>query len=76
MHYAQHLSNDALEALRRRAVDMVQSGVSQRATAKALGVHRNTVCLWCKWLRQGGAAALKPKPRGRPVGSFRGLRHV
>ena len=43
----------------------VRGGASQRATAKALRVHKNTVRLWLTWLREGGAGALKPKRRGR-----------
>jgi transposase len=71
MRDARSLSNDALEALRWRAVEMVRGGATQVATAKALGVHNNTVSLWLKWLRQGGGAALKPKRRGRRVGYTR-----
>lgn len=64
MRDARFLSNDALEALRWRAISMVCGGSTQVAAAKALGVHKNTVSLWLKWWREGGDAAVKPKPRG------------
>ena len=62
---ARSLSNDSLETLRWRAVTMVRGGATQVATAKALGVHKNTVSLWLKWWREGADAGLKPK-RGAP----------
>jgi Homeodomain-like domain-containing protein len=51
----------ALEVLRERAVAMHEAGNAQLAIARALGVHKNTVCRWLKGWRVAGAAALKAK---------------
>ena len=55
----------ALEVLRERAVAMHEAGNAQLAIARALGVHKNTVCRWLKGWRVAGVAALKAKKRGR-----------
>ena len=73
MRDARSLSDDALEALRERAVAMVAAGASQVAAAKALGVHKNTVSLWLKAWRRGGDAALAAKRRGRRPGEQKRL---
>ena len=36
----------ALEVLRERAVAMHEAGNAQLAIARALGVHKNTICRW------------------------------
>ena len=73
MRDARSLSDDALEALRARAVAMVSGGASQVAAARALGVHKNTVSLWLKAWRQGGERALEAKRRGRRPGEQKRL---
>ena len=73
MRDARSLSDDALEALRARAVAMVSGGASQVAAARALGVHQNTVSLWLKAWRAAGAEALKAKRRGRRPGEQKRL---
>ena len=59
------LSDDALEALRTRAVAMHEAGNAQVSIAMALGVHQNTVSRWLKTLRTVGASGLKRQKRGR-----------
>jgi transposase len=73
MRDARSLSDDALEALRERAVAMVGGGASQVAAARALGVHKNTVSLWLKAWRQGGERALEAQRRGRRPGEQKRL---
>lgn len=58
-------SDEVLEVLRERAVAMAELGHSQRTIAAALGVHKNTVSRWLIAWRTSGAAALKPRQRGR-----------
>ena len=74
MRDARRLSDDALEALRERAVAMVAAGATQVAAAQALGVHKNTISLWLKAWRQGGERALEAKRRGRRPGEQKRLR--
>ena len=74
MRDARSLSDDALEALRARAVAMVGGGATQVAAARALGVHQNTVSLWLKAWRAAGEGALKAKRRGRRPGEQKRLR--
>ena len=59
------LSDDALEALRTRAVAMHEAGHSQVSIAAALGTHQNTIGRWLKTFRSVGAAGLKRQKRGR-----------
>jgi transposase len=73
MRDARSLSDDALEALRARAVAMVGAGATQVAAARALGVHQNTVSLWLKAWRAAGEEALKAKRRGRRPGEQKRL---
>ncbi len=44
---------------------MHEAGNAQLAIARALGVHRSTICRWLKRWRVAGAAALKAKKRSR-----------
>ncbi len=48
----------AQEALRRRAIVLVEDGSSQAEAARAVGVQRQTVNLWLKRYRQQGEAGL------------------
>ena len=54
------------EALRRRAVDAVNAGMSQTQAAKVFGVSRSSVAKWISLYRRGGDKALTIKKRGRP----------
>lgn len=65
---ARKLSPEAQEALRKRAVDAVNHGMSQTEAAKVFGVSRASVSTWMKLSRQDGLKALNSKPRGRPPG--------
>ena len=60
-------SAPALEAVRRRAVQLVSDGQTQADVAFALGVHPVTVAKWMARHRAEGAAGLAAKPTpGRP----------
>lgn len=55
---ARSLDHATLEELRRLAVKAVLSGEPQRAVARRLEVHHQTVCKWVHWYRQAGDEAL------------------
>ncbi len=64
---ARKLDHATLEALRVRAVAMVQKGESPEVVGKALGLNRTTIYVWLAMYRRGGWGALKAKPvPGRP----------
>jgi transposase len=52
-------SAGALEARRRRAIDLLESGMSPAAVSLPIGVARQTVQKWKAWVRDGGRKALK-----------------
>lgn len=54
--------------LRRRAVAMVDGGMTRLAAAKAVGVNRRFVAKWLKARDEGGDAALEGGRRGRRPG--------
>jgi transposase len=62
------LSAGALEEMRRRAVDAVESGVPQVDVARIFGVSRQTVGNWVRIYRSKGEEALRPRRRGRRPG--------
>ena len=63
---ARSLPPEAQEALRKRTVRAVLSGMKQTAAAGTFGVARGTVARWMHQYRQGGEAALAQRPQGRP----------
>jgi transposase len=64
---ARKLDHATLEALRIRAVSMVQKGESPEVVGKSLGLNRTTIYDWLAQYRRGGWGALKAKPvPGRP----------
>jgi len=64
---ARKLDHTTLEALRIRAVGMVQKGESPEIVGKVLGLNRTTIYDWLAMYRRGGWGALKAKPvPGRP----------
>src|SRR5882672_5589027 len=64
---ARKLDHATLEALRVRAVGMVQKGESPEVVGKTLGLNRTTIYVWLALYRRGGCGALKAKPvPGRP----------
>lgn len=63
---ARKLDQRTQEALRHRAVLLVEKGVTHREAA--VGVHRGTVSRWCGTYRRDGASGLKEKKRGRRAG--------
>ena len=54
--------------LRRRAVAMVDGGMTRLAAAAAVGVNRRFVAKWLKARDEGGDAALEGGRRGRRPG--------
>ena len=65
---ARSLPAVAQEDLRRKAVKGVLEGMRQTGAARIFGVTRHAVGKWVKAHREGGAGALRAKPRGRPQG--------
>lgn len=57
-----------LQRRRLRAGRLLSRGVAQAEVARRLGVSRATVSSWNERLEQGGAEALRARPRGRPAG--------
>ena len=53
---------------------VVDGGMSKPEAMMRFGIASATpLKQWCRLYRQGGAQALKPKPKGRPKGSVRAL---
>ncbi|MFE2756249.1 transposase [Actinosynnema sp. NPDC059335] len=65
---ARRLPPDALEALRRRAIAAVESGVSRAEVARVFGVSRQTISTWHREYRSRGEEALQSRRRGRRRG--------
>jgi transposase len=64
---ARSLPPEAQEALRKRTVRAVLSGMKQTGAAGTFfGVARGTVARWIHQYQQGGEAALDQRPKGRP----------
>ena len=70
---ARHLSDEALEVLRLRALRGRELGFSETDLADLLGVVRETVSRWWSAYVQGGLEAMPRDRTGRPVGSGRTL---
>lgn len=65
---ARSLSQEAKEALRKRGVQAVLSGVRQNQVARTLGVSPYAVNLWVKAYRASGEAGLAARKKGPPKG--------
>jgi transposase len=65
---ARSLSPTAQEALRRRAVAAVESGMSYSRAARTFGMHRNVVSQWHRAWKVNGDGALTSQRRGRRAG--------
>jgi len=53
---------------------VVDGGMSKPEAMARFGIASTTpLKQWCRLYRQGGAQALKPKPKGRPKGSVRAV---
>ena len=63
---ARSLSQQAQEALRRRAVHAILDGMKQVEAARVFGVTRQAVGIWMRKYREGGEKALRAGTRGRP----------
>lgn len=55
--------------IRRKAVELVESGLTQAQAAAAVGVSRTTVTKWVAMKGEGGDGALAPRKRGRKPGT-------
>jgi transposase len=65
---ARKLDQGTQEALRERAVLLVEKGATHMEAAPAVGVHRGTVSRWCGAFRRNGASGIEKGKRGRGVG--------
>lgn len=65
---ARSLAQEAKEALRKRAVLAVLSGLRQNHVARTLGVSAYAVNLWMKAYRTAGEAGLTARKKGPPNG--------
>lgn len=64
------LSPETLHIMRRKAVEAIEAGeLNQTEAATVFGVSRSTVAAWMRAFRDGGAAALRSRQKGRPAGS-------
>jgi len=67
------LSKDARNALRRRAIILLNKGKTQTEVSEIIGVRKNTVGKWKKAYQTGGQRELSEKTRGRKEGMKRTL---
>lgn len=65
---ARTLNQEAQEELRRQAIRLLKSGMSQKAVAEQIEVSRMAVHTWWKRYREGGWSVLKKRRRGRSAG--------
>ena len=70
---ARKLPAAAQEQLRKQAIRLRSQGKTYQEIADIVGVSRNTVWKWCRKYKAEGIKALKPKPRGRPLGTRRAM---
>jgi transposase len=70
---ARQLSDEALQALRLRAVRGIELGYSELELAELLGVCHETISRWWTTYRAEGTAALPGGRTGRPLGAGRFL---
>jgi len=62
---------EAKVLIRKRAIDLIKNGYSQKEVAEILGASQNTISTWNKNYKQLGAKGLKEKLRGRKKGEKR-----
>ena len=65
---ARKLDQGTQEALRVRAVFLVEKGATHMEAALAVGVHRGTVSRWCGAFRRNGTSGIEKGKRGRRAG--------
>lgn len=70
---ARHLSDEAVQTLRLRAVRGIELGYSETELADLLGVRQETISRWWTAYAADGLAALPGDRTGRPVGTGRFL---
>ncbi len=68
---ARKLKAEALQLVRRQAVQAVRAGMTQVEAARIFGASPRVVNKWMALARQGGLRALQLKRRGRRLGSGR-----
>ena len=65
---ARKLDQRTQEALRHRAVLLVENGATHMEAALAVGVHRGTISRWYGAFQRNGASGIEKGKRGRRVG--------
>jgi len=70
---ARTLSPEALFERRKQAVLLFKQGMNRIAIAAVVGVHRTVVGEWIRAWKNGGEAALRAKPGGRPRGQGKSI---
>src|SRR5665811_1979567 len=65
---ARKLDQRTQEALRQRAVLLVENGATHVEAALAVGVHRGTISRWYGAFQRNGASGIEKGKRGRRVG--------
>lgn len=70
---ARKIKSAELYERRKQAVLLREKGMTRRAIAPIVGVSAYTVGQWLKAWKEGGHAALKVHPKGRPQGLYRKL---
>ena len=59
------LNPEALEIIRRRAVDLVAGGMTRAEAARTVGVRAATMTAWMQRYETGGSGGLVDRTRGR-----------
>jgi len=62
---------NAKELIRKRAIELIKKGYSQKDVAEILGTSQNSVSTWSRNYKQFGTRGLKEKSRGRKQGEKR-----
>ena len=72
---ARRLGQEALQLLREQAIRLRSRDrkLTYEEIAEIVGVHKSTVCGWCKAYERGGEDAIQLAKRGRKAGTHRTL---
>jgi len=68
-------SPEVREAIRKRGIAMIRSGMKKGDVAESLGVNKNTVSNWCKSFKNEGSKGLTDKKRGAKSENCKLLTH-
>ena len=67
---ARKLDQRTQEALRQRAVLLVENGATHVEAALAVGVHRGTISRWYGAFQRNGASGIEKGKRGRDISNY------